>query len=188
MECGRLPALLLVGLALLAGLSGCTRPTSYAAAGGTPYGYSEERLDGSTWRVQFAGNSATPRERVETLLLYRAAELARTQEAGSFVVLDQGVERKSSYHGTLTPGYPFGFYRHGFLFHGKRSHFGFVRPYVGFGASTLRQVDRYTGHATVRLFENEPPEGLGVPYDTAEVLSTLGTRVQPPASDSQSGS
>lgn len=172
--------MVLVGLAALVGLSGCTRPTSYAAASGTPYGYSEEQLDGSTWRVQFAGNSATPRDRVETLLLYRAAELARTQEAESFVVLDRAVERKSSFHGTLTPSYPFGFYRHGFLFHGKRSHLGFVHPYVGFGTSTVRQVDRYTGHATVRLFEADPPEGLGVPYDTAEVLATLGSKVQPP--------
>ena len=175
-----------LSLAALVALAGCTTATQYGPADAqTRYGYSEERLDDSTWRVKFAGNSATPRERVEDLLLFRAAELARSQEARSFVVLEQSVDRSTSYRGTVLPS--FGFRSHAFLFHGHpRSRYLAARRYGAFplspiGTANLTPIDRFTAFSTVRLYPDEPPGGLGVPYDVDQVLETLGPRVAPPA-------
>ena len=101
-------------LTVLSLMAACTSPTGYTAANGSSYGYSEKQIDDSTWQVNFAGNSATPREQVESLLLYRAAELATSKGATTFVVLDQEIERDTSYHGTVHPVAPFGVIRHGF--------------------------------------------------------------------------
>ena len=182
-------------LVVATALAGCAMPTGYTAAGtGSPYGYAEERIDATTWRVRFAGNSATSRDRVDSLLLYRAAELAQSRGAARFVVLEKTVERETSYHGSVYPS--FGYYRYGGFGFGSLRRYGYRYPHFGFGfgapypgTASLRPVHRYTGHASIRLFETEAPEGLGVPYVTAEVLRSLGPVIAPEgASASPSGS
>ncbi|MCG8360615.1 MAG: hypothetical protein MI920_34050 [Kiloniellales bacterium] len=165
-----------VGLALL--LAACATPTPYQAASGeSAYGFREERLDPQTWRLHFSGNSVTEREQVEDYLLYRAAELADKEGARGFVVLDRNTERQTHYIGIYQPSFGH-FSTHGYF---RSSHYHFLhRP--GFGATTLRPIDRYTAHATVRLFDEQPPEGLGVPYDANEVISTIGPRIVRPGS------
>lgn len=76
------PTLILSGIAaILLGASGCA--TYYRALQtGPPYpeGYSEERLGENSWRVSFAGNSATSAIATFRLALLRCAEL--TEEGG----------------------------------------------------------------------------------------------------------
>ncbi len=160
-------------------LTACGKPTPYQAAGEqAAYGYSEEQLDSKTWRLQFAGNANTPREQVEDYLLFRAAEVTRGAGAGSFVVLDRDVERATFYRGTIQPSYGATF-GSGIFYFGDRDRGGrYIRPYPR--QAYLRPIDRYTAHATIRVFDGAPPEALGVIFDAEEVLSTLGPRIQRP--------
>src|SRR6201996_4178855 len=67
-------------------LAGCMTPTPYAPrTEGQKTGYTDRALTQTRYRVTFTGNSATPRETVETYLLLRAAEVARAAGYDSFV-------------------------------------------------------------------------------------------------------
>ncbi len=158
-------------------LAACaTPPTPYEAVGEVSrYGYSDEQIDAQTWRVRFAGNSATDRGQVEDYLLYRAAEIAVAARADGFVVLKEDIEKDVAYHGSTH--YPGGAFRFGHFRSG--SHIG-----VGFGTTSLQPVKRYTGHATVRMFRQLAPEGLGPAYDARAILRVLGPKiVRPPEDD-----
>ena len=75
---------IVVAATLALGLAGCeTTPTPYqplGAPGATVAGgFTDQRLDETHFRVTFKGNDLTSRERVQTYLLYRAAELTAGQ-------------------------------------------------------------------------------------------------------------
>lgn len=69
----RRPRLLLI-LAASLSLAACVTVTPYQPMSGSG-GYSEERLAEGHYRVTFAGNEATPAERVGDYLLRRSAEI-----------------------------------------------------------------------------------------------------------------
>ena len=172
----RLPSVLIL-FAILA-MAGCaTPPTFYQPAGDGRYGFSEEQIDAETWRVRFAGNSATDRGRVEDYLLYRSAEIAAAAKADGFIVLKEDVEKDVTYYGTTHHsgyGYPYFWGHHGYHRH---SHFG-----VGLGTTNLRPVNSYTAYATIRLFKDLAPEGRGEAYDAAAILRVMAPKiVRPPA-------
>ena len=77
----------LMPLALAGGLlAGCMTPTPYQARlEGQQTGYTDRALTQNRYRVTFTGNSATPRETVESYLLLRAAEVARAAGSNNFV-------------------------------------------------------------------------------------------------------
>ena len=162
-----------LGLSLLL-LGACsTPPTPYQP--GEPvnkYGYIQDQIDGDTWRVGFAGNSATSRFTVEDYLLYRSAEIAVESGADGFVVLQDSVEKDTSYRGTTS--YPYApFYYGGFAYGGYR------RPYYGggFGYSNLTPINNYTAYAKILLFREVAPEGLGQAYDAQAILAALGRKI-----------
>ena len=78
----RFTTLLAAGAAAVM-IAACATPTPYQPIGargtGASGGFSDVRLAENRYRVTFAGNSLTTRERVETYLLYRAAELTVQQ-------------------------------------------------------------------------------------------------------------
>jgi len=82
------PTLILSGIAaILLGASGCA--TYYRALQtGPPYpeGYSEEKLGENSWRVSFAGNSATSAIVTFRFALLRSAELAEEGGFDAFTV------------------------------------------------------------------------------------------------------
>jgi hypothetical protein len=157
-------------------LVGCAAPpTPYQpAADPASYGYSDEQIDAQTWRVAFAGNSVTARGTVEDYLLYRAAEITLAVEADGFVVLKEDIEKNVTYDGA--GGYPFG--GHVYRGYGHRHYTGFG---LGYGAGTFRPTNSYTGHATIRVFRQVAPEGLGAAYDAAAILRVLGPKIVRPA-------
>lgn len=160
-----------VVLALGLWLGACAVPTPYQPRDGG-YGYAEQQVDGRTWRVEFVGNSATPRQTVEDYLLYRAAEIMLFGGYDRFVVLDKEIEARTSYS-----GYPADFGWHGSVFHGS----GFHRHHgVGFGVQTLDPVVRYAGFATVRTYDGEARSAETPVYDAQEVVNTIGPRVRLP--------
>lgn len=150
----------------------CRRPTQPAA---DPFscGYSDEHIYAQTWRVAFAGISVTPRGTAEDYLLYRASEITLAAEADGFVVLKEDIEKDVTCYGA---GYPVrGYISHGFG-HGRYTGFG-----VSYGTGTLSPTNSYTGYATIRVFRETAPTGLGTAYDATAVLRVLGPKIVRPA-------
>src|SRR5712671_4396926 len=83
---GASPRARAICLGLLVCLAGCMMPTPYAPRlEGERTGYTDRALTQNRYRVTFTGNSATPRETVESYLLLRAAEVARAAGFNNFV-------------------------------------------------------------------------------------------------------
>lgn len=81
-----------VVLLVLLLLSGCT---AYHSRGVLGDGYSEENLGHDRWRVTYAVNLLTSRQRIDTLLLFRCAEM--TVEKGfSYFLVVSGTEEDPS--------------------------------------------------------------------------------------------
>lgn len=195
-------ALLLPALLALAACAGA-KPTAYGPkTAESDYGYREERIDESTWRVVVAGNSRTERGLVENQLLYRAAELALANGADGFVVLERDVERDVRYQTRYDRyyAYPYGgfwgyrpyydpfsarLYPPGF---GPWGGWGFGGYSAGIGMvwgpparAETRPITRYTAFAEVRLYSGTAPVGQGAAYDARQVIEELGGRVNKPA-------
>ena len=155
-----------VGIALA--LAACAaQPTPYQPKA-DGMGYSQQQIDGRTWRIEFAGNADTARETVENYLLYRCAEVMRFGGHDKFVILEKDVERDVSYYGT-----GFGM---GFGFGGRRSHTG-----IGFaGPADYQSVVRYRAVATVRVHTGGPPPANAPVYDAREIIKQLGPKIVPP--------
>lgn len=153
------------GLAIL--LVACTDPTPYAPAVERD-GYSDQAIEENRYRVSFKGNTRTPRETVETYLLYRAAEVTVDSGHDWFKIADQDTEAITRFRG-FSSGIGIGgfgpyFYRSSF----SRGFFGSV------GTSNLRPVSRYEAFANILVFRGEKPDEDGEAYDARSVIQTLG--------------
>src|SRR6478752_9252141 len=79
-------------------LAGCMGPSPYAPRlEGQQTGYTDLALTQNRYRVTFAGNSATPRETVESYLLLRAAEVTRAAGYASFMFDTRNTKANHSY-------------------------------------------------------------------------------------------
>ena len=88
----------LAAIGLVVGLSACETATPYQplrAGSEVSGGFTDQRLDQNHFRVTFRGNSMTSRERVETYLLYRAAELTLQNGDDWFAMVDRNTERNA---------------------------------------------------------------------------------------------
>lgn len=94
----------IAAILLALALGGCaTSVTPYRPA--TPNkllsdGFVEQQIEPDRMRVTFRGNSATPRENVESAMLYRAAELTLAGGYDWFTVADRATDRKTSVYAT----------------------------------------------------------------------------------------
>ncbi|MEO1722639.1 MAG: hypothetical protein AAFR84_09575 [Pseudomonadota bacterium] len=153
--------------AVVLAITGCTEPTRYTPAVERD-GYTDRSVEENRFRVSFAGNTQTPRETVETYLLYRAAELTLAAGKDWFKLANQDTEvetRFSSFStGFGSSGFGPFFYRSGF----RHGFFG------GFGAATTtRPITRYEAFANILVFEGEKPTDDPAAYDARSVIETL---------------
>src|ERR1700684_1361384 len=80
-----------LAIALAACLAACVTATPYqplARGNAVTGGFTDERLDDTHFPVTFKGNDMTSRARVESYLLYRAAELTADQGYDWFEMVD----------------------------------------------------------------------------------------------------
>ncbi len=96
-------------------LAGCMTATPYQPIGteGARGGFDEVRIAPNRYRVSFTGNTLTSRQRVETYLLYRAAELTVEQGFSCFAIEDRATDRNVEtrvYRDPFGPG-PYAFWR-----------------------------------------------------------------------------
>jgi hypothetical protein len=162
--------LIVIGIALL--LTACA--TVYQPVGFTG-GYSHVQIDANTYRVSFRGNGYTPRDRVETYLMYRCAEL--TAEAGYdyFVIVGGGtdvsrgvVTTPGTYRSTTT-GSAMAF---GNTASGSATTTGTYTP----GQTFI--ITKHEGTAMIKVFKGEKPSENPSAFIASEVLQYLGPNVE----------
>lgn len=153
-------------------LAGCaTPPTPYAPRDGR-YGYSEQQIETDRYRVVFHGNSATSRERVETFLLYRAAELTLENGYDHFQVVDRATDVERTF---TTTGYGpsvYGYYPYGY----RRF------PYYAYGYpwsydTTTRERRRFEAYAFIVMRRGEKPADDPSVYDARDVIANLESAI-----------
>lgn len=169
----------IVAAASLAMLAACATSTPYQPAGrdGTPYGFSEMRIEPDRFRVSFAGNSITDRETVENFLLYRAAELTLQQGYDYFMVADRGTEADRRYRSSSFSSYrsPWGFYPYYSVF---SPYYGWYDPFAR--DYDVREITRYSASAEIKLGRGPTPNDPFA-FDAREVERNLRGATAPPA-------
>jgi hypothetical protein len=162
----RLPLCLLLGLALGA----CATSTPYQPATGKGPGYSEQKLESNRFRVDFAGNSRTPRKTVENYLLYRAAELTLANQGDYFVIAHRDVDKDTSY----TQSFSGGIGTYGWF----PDHFG---TGIGISSGTASPRDKYLAQADILVFKGKKPETATNAFDARAVIENLEQVIERPA-------
>lgn len=156
----------IAALLLTAGLAACAmQPTPYQPAVDTRYGYSEQRLQDDRYRVQFAGNEATPRATVQDYLLFRAAELTLADGRTHFRFLEQSVEEHRREETVLVSAGN-GLYRYPLIF-GTTIAQGFVSK-------------RFDAVGQFVTLLGDPLDGDPNVFDAAEVKRNLGPALRLP--------
>ena len=181
----------LASVALASGLAACATPTPYQPfnpADASAGGYRDARLDSNHWRVSFAGNSVTSRERVERYLLYHAADLTLGQGFEWFMETDKqtdvtGDAYADPYYGWgWRPGWRFhrgGFYGGGFGGWGPGWGYGRYGPW---GPGYADDFDRFDVSAEIMMGRGpKPPQAL----DAREVMANLGPGIVRPGAPPQ---
>ncbi|HTU09946.1 MAG TPA: hypothetical protein VMG08_03520 [Allosphingosinicella sp.] len=168
-------------------LGACTTATPYQPLGargtGASGGFSEVRIAPTRYRVTFAGNSMTSRERVETYLLFRAAELTREQGYDSFTIVDRATDRTVETRVYQDPFGP-GRYRYWRPYWRYRGAYGWRRwdPWYGdpFWANDIdvRTVQNFEASAEIIMARGGPRDDKG--FVAREVIESLGPTIELP--------
>jgi hypothetical protein len=158
------------------GLTACETigPTPYQPASASAPGYSEMRIENDRYRISFKGNSSTPRDMVETYMLYRAAELTLQNGFDNFTVAhretdkDVRVRSYGGYYGGFW-GYPYYPYGRGW---------GWWDPYWGgaWGPSYSTST-RYEGNIEILMGRGVRGEDPNT-FDAREVSQNLAGAIQ----------
>lgn len=144
-----------------------------ACAAATPYqplqrgeGYAEQKIEANRYRVRFAGNESTPRQTVETYLLYRAAEITLDANCDYFILADQNTEAQTSYVQAFGGFGGFGRYYWG--------------PRFGADVGTIIPSTEYEARVTILTFKGKKPEADVNAFDAHEVKTNLEAQIVRP--------
>ncbi len=164
---------LLLGGALLALASCAPNPTPYTPAmANNGYGYGDQQIEQNRFRVTFNGNSDTPRQVVETYLLYRAAQITKAQGFDYFILADKDTEANTRYRSTFDDFHAFGgyhpYYPHGWGYGG------------GIGYSDSYPITRYQSYADIVMMKGRKPANDFRAFSADEVLGRLGGTIMAP--------
>jgi len=176
---------------LTGGCAGTSTPYQpLSSANRVSGGYTDLRLSEDRYRVSFAGNSLTSREKVESYLLFRAAELTLEQGRDWFEIEDRvvehEVERRVSRDPLYDPWYgsSYGAWRPYWRYYNPRIGWRSWYPYYGHYFWTdhvdVREVERFEAVAEIHIGSGPAPvgpDGTGRALDAREVVEKIGPRV-----------
>ena len=179
--------------AIVATTGGCATSTPYqplSATSPAAGGYSDQQLGEGRFRVTFAGNMLTTRERVESYLLFRAAELTLEQGHDWFVVvdheMDHEIQRQIRADPTYDPWYGTqdGDWRPYWRYQGPGDRWRDWDPYHGDpfwtrGVDVLT-VERFEAIAKIRLGRGAAPASEDKAMVAREVIARIGPKVEYP--------
>jgi hypothetical protein len=176
MRLSRLPRIAFATLAAAAllAVAACAPagPTGYRALSGK-FGYEDARMADGAWRIVFYASAETARDRLENFVLYRAAELARSEGRPRFAVMEHGFQTLEE-----TPA------------ERERPPPGFEVSGAGFGRADPTLTREYEAppgrEPEIRLkadmlvcpYDGAPPDRAERLYETAEVLRVLGPSIR----------
>lgn len=144
----------------------CATPTAYQPADDDAYGYADQPLEEQRYRVRFAGNRWTPREKVEDYLLYRAAQITVRSGHDYFVIEERDTDRLTRY---FAAG-PIGVYNY--------QDRGWFSPFDGTITRFLADpVDYYTAIATISVHSGAKPAGGESAFAAREVIERLKPQI-----------
>lgn len=185
---------LATSLVLATGLSACVSPTPYQPnikGSATSGGYSETRIEPDRWRVDFAGNSMTTRERVEGYLLFRAAELTLQNGFDWFSIVDRHTDANSRTYVEPDPlyhpwyGSGFGYWRPSWRFRGRGFGWRTWDPYFGdpFWADRydVQTIQNFEASAEIVTHKGAKPASDPRAFDARAVVDNLRPKIQYPA-------
>jgi hypothetical protein len=189
----------MLALVSMLGVTACaTTPpsfTPYQAAVPGKFGFSEQRIEATRYRIIFEGNSRTTRQRVEDSLLLRAANVTLENGYDWFQIVNRATDPKTyqmrspSYGSNWGGGFGYngGFAsyrswspRHGWVYY--RDPFAFGGYYNGFGdRDDVREITRFQANAEIILGRGPKPVDRADAFDARDVSANLTPRVMPPA-------
>jgi hypothetical protein len=161
-------------------LAGCMTPTPYAPRQeGERTGYTDRALTQNRYRVTFTGNSATPRETVESYLLLRSAEVTRAAGYSSFMFDTRNTKANHSYQ-TIPYG-PDPSFGAGFGGWGRRGGFGY---WGSWGFPYEPDVDvvvrtNYDAYAEIVLLTPDQAGKEPRAISASDVISHIGPEAAP---------
>ena len=179
----------LAALALLAVSACTTASTPYqplSASSRVSGGYSDTRLGEGQYQVTFAGNALTSREKVESYLLFRAAELTLEQHYDWFVIVDRQVERQVRPDLLYDPWFARDYYywRPYWRYYEPRIGWRSWYPYYGDpfwnDGRDVRTVERYEATAEIRMGHGAMPATDVKAFDARDVVDQVGPYVEYP--------
>lgn len=144
--------LIIAATAALASACASQGPTYESRSDGGRYGYAETLIEPNRVQISYNGDTLTPRETVETYLLYRAAETTVQRGFDYFIVVAHDVQEDSYYE-----------------------NLGGVRPRLA--GATFREISRHSATADILMFEGDKPPHIANAYDARAVLQALQQRV-----------
>lgn len=173
-----------VGAALA--LAACTTATPYQPLGtrGTGGGFAEQRLEANRYRVVFAGNDYTSRQRVENYLLFRAAELTVANGYDGFTIVRHDTDKSTDtriYDTGLRSSYYSG-WRPSWRYYGGRYGWRSWDPWFGgpyWGDNfDVRTVQRYEAMAEIIMFRGNRTDPSS--FNARQVIANLRPTIQVP--------
>jgi hypothetical protein len=176
---------IVVAAFLVLGLAACETATPYQPlTHGTVVsgGYTDQMLDDTHFRVTFSGNDTTPREQVESYLLYRAAELTSSKGFDWFEMVDR--HTKDTGETFVEPYGPWGYWGPTWRFRGRRGWFyggGFGYwgdPWGPYG--DLDTINRYSASAEVVMGHGPKPAGDPRAFDARQLMQNLEPKIVRP--------
>lgn len=159
-------------------LAGCMTPSPYAPRmEGQQTGYTDRALTQNRYRITFTGNTATPRETVESYLLLRAAEVTRAAGYTNFVFDTRNTKANHSYQ-TVPYGPPDPYWGGGW---GRRGGFGY---WGGWGFAYDPMVDvvvrtNYEAYAEIVLLTPDQATKEPRAMNASDVIAHIGPEAAP---------
>src|SRR5271166_6444041 len=159
----------------------CGAVVLLAASCATPYqqhslrgGYDDSRIDSNTVLVSFKGNGYTPKDRVQTYMLYRCAEVTTNAGYDYFVIVSSDDEVKEgainlpgSYSSTTTASvYGFG-----------NSAVGSANTQGTYYPSQSIPYHKHAVQALIKMYKGDKPANNSAAFNAKEVLTFLGPKV-----------
>lgn len=151
-----------------------------ACATATPYqpvkdglGYSEQRLETNRYRINYTGNSATPRDTVDHYLMYRAAEVTLNNGYDWFVIADRQTRADPAQAGGSGGSVGLGI-------GGSSGNFG---SGLSIGLGTILgggNGEAYNAQADILVFKGAKPADNLKAFDAREVRANLQAGIQRP--------
>jgi hypothetical protein len=175
-------AAMVAALGLAVGLSACETATPYqplTKGSSEAGGFTEQKQDDNHYRVTFAGNSLTSRDKVETYLLYRSAELTVSSGFDWFETVDRHTERDRRTY--VDPGFgPYGYWHPYWRYYGGGFGWRAWGPYYGDPFFATDTVQKFEASQDIVMHHGAKPADNPRGLDAREVMTNLGPKIQRP--------